>query len=71
MKEDINKGFNDLRQDLTAAHQKAAYALQPELHQRGHAQQPAYNQNFNAAAHTPALQGNSQATSTTASAWGS
>ena len=71
MKEDINKGFNDLRQNLAAAHQRAAYTHQPEHPQGGHTQPPAYNQRSNAAAHTPALQRNSQAISMLASAWGS
>ena len=68
MKEDINKGFNDLRRDLATAHQKVVYAAQPEHQQRGLAQQPAHNQRPIAAAYTPALQGNSQAQSMTASA---
>ena len=78
MKKDLNKGFSDLRQDLAAPRQRAAYTPQPAHQQRAYAQQPAYNQrpmqqsyqqrpfqsgqNFrpNAAAYTPAFQGNSQ-----------
>ena len=68
VKEDINKGFNDLRRGLATAYQRAVYAAQPEHQQRGLAQQPAHNQRPIAAAYTPALQGNSQAQSMTASA---
>ena len=44
MKKDLNKGFSDLRQELAAPRQRAAYGQQPGYQGGGYARQPNFNQ---------------------------